>query len=106
MAEPCVHAFASQVTVEDVTPPNGLTPYQRACVRVWCTVCDGVLMATGLPPLDPVLFRTVALSPDGKDVYLSGLLVTPPVLRTATPAEASREAERPHEGAQLRSQPG
>lgn len=78
MAEPCPHTtFDSLVTVEAVTPPNGLTPYHQASVRISCAVCAGVLMATGLPPLDAALFRTVALSADGESVYLSGLVVTP-----------------------------
>lgn len=78
MADPCAHpTFTSEVTVEAITPPNGLTPYHQACVRVWCPTCLAVLKPTGLPPLDAALFRTVALSVDGESVYLSGLVEAP-----------------------------
>ena len=78
MADPCPHTtFDSTVTVEAVTPANGMTPYHQASVHIWCTACAGVLMPTGLPSQDAALFRTVALSPDGESVYLSGLVVTP-----------------------------
>lgn len=78
MADPCPHTTCdSQVTWELIEPANGLTPYYQAAVRIWCQVCAGVLMPTGLPVQDPALFRTVALAPDGETVYLSGLVVVP-----------------------------
>ena len=73
----CLHTqFESLVTVTRMEPP-GQPGYHQVRLQVRCAQCQGPLTFPGLPPVNPMLFLSVAVSAGGSELVLSGQVVPP-----------------------------